>query len=88
MPQRFCHQPCNEEQIEMYCNQCTKNKESAIALEMLNSLNICQQVLVLAQYVLQERLLKLGDLAWLHFVQVSPHTSINDCYLFFNSHWS
>ena len=52
-----------------------------------NLLNRSQQVLVLTQYMLQERLLKLGDLAWLHFVQVTPHTSINYCYLLFNSHW-
>lgn len=51
-------------------------------------LNSCQQVLVLAQYVLQEGLLKLGDLAGLQFVQVSPHTSINDRYLLFNGHRS
>lgn len=47
-----------------------------------------QQVLVLAQDVLQEGLLKLGDFAGLHFVQVSPHTSIDDCHLLLNGHWS
>lgn len=56
--------------------------------EAFNLLDSCQQVLVLTQDVLQEGLLKLGDFAWLHFVQVSPHTSINDCHLFFNGHWS
>lgn len=48
----------------------------------------CQQVLVLAQDVLQEGLLELGDLAGLHFVQVAPHAGVDDSYLFFNGHWS
>lgn len=43
---------------------------------------------MLAQDVLQEGLLELGDLARLHFVQVTPHTGVDDSYLFFNGHWS
>lgn len=51
-------------------------------------LDSSQQVLVLAEDVLQEGLLELGDLAGFHFIQVSPHTSIDDCHLLFNGHWS
>lgn len=91
MPLRFCHQPCKQEEISYKIHtdhklQC--ESLNAVVQKLFNLLNSSQQVLVLAQYVLQERLLELGDLARLHFVQVSPHTSINDCYLFFNGHWS
>ncbi len=91
MPLRFCHQPCKQEEISYkmhtdHKSQC--ERLNAVVPKLFNLLNSCQQVLVLAQYVLQERLLELGDLARLHFVQVSPHTSINDCYLLFNGHWS
>lgn len=47
-----------------------------------------QQVLVLAQDVLQEGLLKLGDLARFHFVQVAPDPGVDDGDLFFNGHGS
>lgn len=43
---------------------------------------------MLTQDVLQEGLLKLGDLAGLHLVQVSPHASIDDRYLLFDGHGS
>lgn len=53
---------------------------------MSNSLDGCQQVLVLAKNVLQESLLKLCDLAGLHLVQVTSDTSVNDCDLLLNGH--
>lgn len=51
-----------------------------------NSLDGCQQVLVLAKNVLQESLLKLCDLAGLHLVQVTSDTSVNDRDLLLNGH--
>lgn len=47
-----------------------------------------EQVLVLAEDVLQEGLLKLCDLAGLHLVQVTSDTSIDDRYLLLNGHGS
>lgn len=41
---------------------------------------------MLAENMLKKSLLKLCDLGWVHFVQVSPHTSIDDCNLLLNGH--
>lgn len=48
----------------------------------------CEQILVLAEDVLKESLLEFGDLARLHFIQVSSHTSVNDGHLLLNGHWT
>lgn len=61
---------------------------ACMALLMSDLLDGSQQVLLLAQDVLQEGLFELCDLAGLHFVQVSPHTSIDDGHLLFNGHRS
>ncbi len=52
------------------------------------SLDCGEQVLVLAEDVLQESLLELCDLAGLHLVQVTSDTSVDDCYLLLNGHGS
>ncbi len=51
-------------------------------------LDCSEQVLVLAEDVLQESLLELCDLARLHLVQVTSDTSVDDCYLLLNGHGS
>lgn len=45
-----------------------------------------EQVLVLADDMLQESLLEPCDLAGLHLVQVTSDTGIDDCYLLLNGH--
>lgn len=57
-------------------------------LRKFYSLDCGEQVLVLTEDVLQESLLKLCDLAGLHFVQVTPDTSVDDSYLLLNGHGS
>ncbi len=47
-----------------------------------------EQILVLADDVLKEGSLEFGDLARLHLVQVSSHTSVNDGHLLLNGHGS
>lgn len=49
-------------------------------------LNCGEQVLVLAEDVLQESLLELCDLAGLHLVEVTSDTSVDDCYLLLDGH--
>lgn len=36
--------------------------------------------------VCEEFLLEGGDLGWIHFVEVTADTAVDDRYLFFNSH--
>lgn len=50
------------------------------------SLDSGEQVLVLAENVLQESLLELCDLAGLHLVQVTSDAGINNCDLFLDGH--
>lgn len=57
-------------------------------VKKLVSPDCSEEVLVLADDVLQESLLKLCNLAGLHLVQVTSDTSVDDCYLLFNGHGS
>ena len=45
-----------------------------------------QQVLVLAEDVLQEGLLELGDLVGIHLVQMTSDPGVDDRHLLLNSH--
>lgn len=47
-----------------------------------------EQVLVLAEDVPKEGLLKPGDLGRVHLVQVTSDTGIDDCHLLLNGHWA